>query len=174
MAGERTSFRRRIAVALATAGVVSAVSVGAGAAYAYWTSQGGGNGSAITTTGASATVHVIAVTGGTDPSTLLSPGQTAELVLELSNPNSYPVTIAGIAQDGDVTPSGGSGPGAACTGGSSGNTGVSVPTQAMSVPLASGGAVSVRVPAGASMSPGSASGCQGASFQIPVTVTVQR
>ena len=66
------------------------VSVGAGAAYAYWTSQGAGSGTAITTTGASATVHVIAVTGGTDPSTLLSPGQSAELVLELDNPNSYP------------------------------------------------------------------------------------
>jgi hypothetical protein len=158
---------------LASAAVVATVSLGAGAAYAYWTSHGAGSG-AVTTTGAGATVHVIAVTGGNDPATRLAPGGTAELVLELSNPNSFAVTISGITQNGDVTPNGGSGPGAACTGGAGGTTGVSVPSQGISVAVASGAHVVVRVPAGASMSTGSASGCQGATFEIPVTVMVQQ
>jgi len=166
-------MRRRITVGLATAGAVAVISLGAGAAFAYWTNQGTGSG-AVTTTGASSTVHVIAVTGGNDPSTRLAPGQTSELVLELSNLNAYPVTISSITQNGDVTPNGGTGPGAACSGGAGGTTGVSVPSQAVSVVVASGGQVVVRIPAGASMNTSSASGCQGATFQIPVIVAVQR
>jgi len=171
VADRMTSFRRRIA-GLATAGLVALIGVSAGAGFAYWTSHSSGFGQA-TTDGAPAAVHVVAVAGGTDPSTRLTPGQTAELVLEITNPNPFPVIIAGISQDGNVAPSGGSGPGAACTGGGSGSSGVSVPTQVLSVPVASGVQVVVRIPGGASMSTSSASGCQGASFQIPVTV-VQR
>jgi hypothetical protein len=162
-------------VGLVAAGVVTATGWGAGAAYAYWTGRGDGSPAAgAATTTAPATVHVVAVTGAGDPSTLLSPGGTADLVLELDNPNAYPVTMTTIAQGGTVTPTGGGGPGAACTGGSDGTSGVSVPTRTVNVLVASGSPVVVHIPGAASMSTSSVSGCQGASFQIPVTVTVQR
>jgi len=174
MVGERHArFRRRVAVGAATAGIVAVTGLAGGAAYAYWTSHGNGSG-ASTTSGGSATVHVVAVTGGNNPLTRLTPGQTAELVLEVNNPNSYPVTIVSLTQAGDVTPSGETGPGAACDGGSGGTTGVSVPTQTMSVAVGGGAEVAVHIPGGASMDIDSASGCQGGLFQIPVTVTVQR
>jgi hypothetical protein len=53
-------------------------------------------------------------------------------------------------------------------------TGVSVPTQTVSLVVASGSQIVVHDPGGASMTAASASGCQGASFHIPVTVTVHR
>jgi hypothetical protein len=177
MAAEhQVPFPKSITVWLATAAAAAAICGGGGAAFGYWTSHGTGT-AVVATSGGPATVHLIAVTGGNTASTSLSPGQTADLVLELNNPNAYPVTIVSITQTGNVSPSGGTGPGAACTG-STGNTGdttgVSVPTQTVSLAVASGPQVVVHLPGGASMNTTSASGCQGASFQIPVTVTVQR
>lgn len=164
---------RLILIGFAATATFAALCWGGGAAFGYWTSHGNGT-VAVATAGGPANVHVIAVTGGNTPSTSLSPGQTADLLLELNNPNAYPVTIVSISQSGTVSPSGGAGPGAACIGGSGGTTGVSVPTQTVSVAVASGAQVVVHIPGGASMNATSASGCQDASFQIPVTVTVQR
>jgi hypothetical protein len=109
------TFPKRITVVLATVAAVVAVGWGGGAAFGYWTSHGAGT-AVVATAAGPAAVHVIAVTGGNTPSTSLIPGQTADLVIELNNPNAYPVTIVSIAQSGPVSPSGGTGPGAACTG----------------------------------------------------------
>lgn len=174
MAAERTpTFRRRIIVGLSLTGAVVAVS-GGGAAYAYWSGQSGAGSGVATTTPGLADVHLVAVTGGNDPSTLLSPGRAADLIVEVNNPNPRPVTIVSITQAGDVTPVGGTGPGPACTGGSSGTTGVTVPTQTVSLSVASGPQIVLHIPGGALMSMSSASGCQGASFHIPLTATVQQ
>jgi hypothetical protein len=162
------------ALGLVTAAVIAILGLAVGGAYAMWTAHATGS-AAVTAAGAPSTVHVIAVSAGTNPSTALVPGSSGDLVVELNNPNTYPVTIVAIAQNGDVATSGGSGSGTACAGGSSGNTGVSVPTNnALTVSVASGAAVVVHIPGAVSMSSSSASGCQGASFQIPVTLTVQR
>jgi hypothetical protein len=99
-------------------------------------------------------------------SSKLIPGATADLSLQLNNPNGYAVTVTGISQNGTVTVVGGSG----CT-----TSGVSVPTKAgLSVTVASGNNAVAHIPNGASMDISSDSGCQGASFHIPVTLTVQR
>jgi hypothetical protein len=95
------------------------------------------------------------------------PGTSADLTLTLDNPNSYSVTIVSITQNGSVTAVGGSG---TCS-----NTGVSVPAQsALNIPVASGAGVVVHIPNSVSMSATSDSGCQGASFHIPVTITVEK
>jgi hypothetical protein len=136
----------------------------AGGAYAYWTAHGSGSGTA--SVGTPLNVTVGAASGTT--SSLLVPGGSADLLVKLDNPNAYSVTIVGISQSGTVSVTGGTG----CT---AANAGVTVPTQAaLNVSVATGTGVVVHIPNGASMSTSSASGCQGASFQIPVTVTVQR
>jgi hypothetical protein len=153
--------RRRGLVIGATIAVV--VGLGAGSVFAYFTAVGSGSG--VASTGTAQDVTVIAATGGA-PSSSLYPGKTgADLVVELNNPNSYAVTIVGITQNGAAVPVGASG---TCT-----TTGVTVPTQSgLSVSVASGTNVVVHISNGASMSSSSDSGCQGAAFQIPVTLTV--
>jgi hypothetical protein len=145
-----------------------------GTAYAYFTSAGNGNGAAAS--GTAPSVTVIAASGFVASG--LIPGHTADLLIEVNNPNTNSVTITSIAQDGPVTVSGGDN----CTSDtgsepaiSLGNSGVSIPTQTdLSIVAPSGNAVLVHVPAGAAMSSASANGCQGASFQIPVSVTAQQ
>lgn len=144
--------------------VALVVGIGAGAAYGYFTSSGNGSGTAITGTAQSVTVD--AATG--TPSSDLIPGASADLTLTLSNPNSFAVTLTSISEIGStVTVVGGS----RCT---SANSGVSVPTQSsLSINVPAGTTI-IHIPSGAAMSTSSASGCQGASFQIPVTITVQQ
>ena len=100
-----------------------------GSAYAYFTSAGSGAGSAHT--GTAQQVTLVATTSGSALSNL-TPGETADLRVQLNNPNSFSVTIVGISQNGPVTVVGGGG----CTSDSGtwpsltlGNSGVSVPTQ---------------------------------------------
>ena len=168
--------RKLLVLTVAVAGALS-LGAGTGSAYAYFTSSGSGAGSA--TSGTTQQVTLIAATSGTALSNLI-PGGTADLRVELNNPNGFSVTVTGIAQNGPVTEVGGTG----CTSDSGtwpsitlGNSGVSVPTQTgLSITVASGPITNVviHVPTGASMNTSSASGCQGATFQIPVTLTVQR
>ena len=146
----RKAVRRR-AVAL-VGSVAILMGVAAGSAWAYWSTSGSGSGSAK----------------AGSPSTGLVPGGSADLVLTLDNPNGSAVTIVGVAQKGTANVVGGSG----CT---AANAGVSVRSQTrLSVPVAPGTGVTVHVPNGVSMSGSSDGGCQGASFHVPVTVTVQR
>ena len=100
------------------------------------------------------------------PNSTLLPGSTADLLVQVQNPSTFTLTIVGIAQNGTATPEGGSG----CT---SSNDGVSVPTKTgLSMSLAPGTQV-VHFSGAAAMSLSSASGCQGATFDVPVTLTVQ-
>ena len=152
-------MKRRFLIALtvtvATSGAL------ASAVYAYWRTSGSGSGTA--SVGTASNVTLLAASG--TPTSLLSPGGSADLLVTLNNPNSYAVTIVGAAQNGTVTAVGGSG----CT-----TSGVSVPTQSgLTISVASG-THTVTISNGALMSSSSDSGCQGASFQIPVTLTVQR
>jgi hypothetical protein len=158
----RLNLLRRTGLVLGTA-MALLLGLGAGAAYAYFTGTGSSNGSA--TVGTPQAVTVIAASGTV--SSKLIPGANADLLVELNNPNNYSVTITGISQNGSVSASGGIG---TCT-----NTGVTIPTQTgLSITVASGSNVQVHVPNGAAMDIATDSGCQGATFQIPVTVTVQR
>jgi len=161
-ASRRERRRRRARHLLAAFVLVSVMSGAGGAAYAYFTTVGSGHGSA--TVGTTLGVTVEAATGTV--SSKLIPGTSADLPLTLTNPNAFAVRITSIQQNGSVTAVGGLG---TCT-----TSGVSVPTNnSLSVALASGSHVAVHVPNGAQMSTASDSGCQGASFQIPVLITVR-
>jgi hypothetical protein len=165
--GER-NISRRVKLLVGSAAAL-AVGLGGGTAYAYFTSSGGGSGAA--TTGTAQPVTVLQITGSVSVSPKLYPGATnGTLQINLNNPNSYSVNIVSITGNGTVTGSGGVG---TCT-----TTGVTVNTQSgLSIPVASGNPVSVSVPNSVSMdatSSHSDTGCQGATFQVPVIITVQK
>jgi hypothetical protein len=154
-------MKRRLVIGAVA--VVVAAGLGVGAVFAYFAATGHGTGSA--TNGTAPTVTIQAVASGS-PNSARLPGSTADLLVQVQNPSSLTLTIFGIAQNGTATPEGGSG----CT---SSNDGVSVPTQTgLSMSLAPGTQV-VHFSGAAAMSSSSASGCQGATFDVPVTLTVQ-
>jgi hypothetical protein len=154
-------MNRRVVILGVTTVVL--LGLGSGAAFAYWRTTGAGSGSA--STGTVQSVTVLAASG--TPASLLVPGGSAELVLTISNPNTYAVTLTGLSQNGTLTVSGGSG----CT---AANSGVAVATaSALSVSVPAG-TNNVRVSSGIQMTAASASGCQSADFQVPVTLTVHK
>jgi hypothetical protein len=110
-------------------------------------------------------VTLVAATGTV--SGKLVPGGTADLLVALNNPNAFPVTITGIEQQ--------AGPVVATVVGCI-VTGVTVRTEVqagLSINVDRESTVRVNVPDGAAMSMASDSECQGATFQIPVIVTVR-
>jgi hypothetical protein len=155
-------MRRRFWV-LASMVAALTVGLGGGAAYGFFVSAGAGSGTA--TVGTTAPVTVLEATGTITNE--LYPGTTGDLLVTLDNPNTYPVAITAIAGNGTVTGAGGVG---SCT-----TTGVSVPSQSgLNISVASGSSVSAVIPGAASMGAASDTGCQGATFQVPVTLTVHK
>lgn len=153
------SFRGATALLIVVTGGFFAMQ----AASAYFKVTGNGSGQA--TAGTASAVTIEAASGTVN--SLLVPGASADLLVQVTNPNSFPVQITGISQNGSVAASTGTG---SCT-----TTGVSVPTRiGLSVAVAAGGHVAVHVPNGVSMSTTSDNGCQGRSFTVPVTITVQK
>jgi predicted ribosomally synthesized peptide with SipW-like signal peptide len=143
--------------------VALVVGIGAGTAFAYFTSTG--NGSGTITVGSVQSVTVVEATGTAVK--LLYPGTSGDLLVTLDNPNSFSVTIVSISGNGTVTGTDGQG---TCT-----TTGVTVPTQTgLSIAVAAGSNVSVVIPGGVSMDRTSESGCQGATFQVPISLTVRK
>jgi hypothetical protein len=156
------SARRRLVAVLAVVGVLA---VG-GAAFAYFTSSGSGTGGA--TTGTMSTVTLSATAGSA--STPLYPGGTGDVSFEVNNPNAYAVTLVSVAlkAGGSITHDAGH---STCT-----TTGVAFTNQS---------GLSTTIPANAtnfqvhlfgtvSMGATSSNGCQGATFSIPVTITVEK
>lgn len=154
-------MRRTILLIGAMAALV--IGLSGGAAFAYFTSSGSGIG--VTSIGSPSAVTVEAATGTV--SNQLQPGGSGDLLMTIDNPNSYSLKLISVSQNGSVASSGGN----SCTGATSG---VTVPTHsglAISIPS---GTNTIVVRNGVSMSSSSASGCQGASFQVPVLITVER
>jgi hypothetical protein len=143
--------------------VALVIGLGAGSAFAYFGRPVHDSGSARA--GMARSITVVQSTGAA--ATTLYPGATSDLIVELDNPNTYAVEIVGVSGSGAATSSGGIGN---CT-----TTGVTVPLQAgLSIAVAPGAAVVVHIPDGVAMGPSSSSGCQGASFKVPVALTVDR
>lgn len=156
------SPRRWLRMPLVFGSVIAlVVGLGAGTAYAYFT--GVGSGSGTTSVGTVQPVNVIQATGTV--TTRLYPGATGDLLVGLNNPNAFLVTIVTIQGNGSPTGSGGIG---TCS-----TTGVSVPTQTVSISVAPG-SQTIDVASAISMDLTSDSGCQGATFQVPVTLTVHK
>lgn len=160
----RRQRRGRLAlVGLATATTVLAG--GAGTAWAYiHGGSGTGSGSAKGATEGTVTALSPTVTG------TLYPGGTASLTVTLSNPDpNVTMTVLGLVSEGTITVNT-AGIGTCAT------TGVSLATPTSITPSTlSAGQSSVQVTfAGAlSMSGSSSSGCQGATFNVPVAVSTK-
>ena len=139
------------------------VVAGAGTAAAYFRTTGSGSGAAQT-----ATLLPVATLTPASVSGSLYPGGTEDVVLRLSNPNDFSVTLASVTADGPVSASGGLG---TCT-----TTGVTfdAPESFESIAALAPGETVITLPDAAVMSTSSESGCQGATFTIPVSVTVTR
>lgn len=156
----RTLSRRAMTI-ISVAGAL-AVGLGAGSAYAFF--SGSGTGSGATVAGTVSAVTVEQATGTV--SNQLQPGGTGDLLITVDNPNARALTLTSVTQNGSVTSVGGS----SCTGATSG---VSIPSSSgLSITIPSG-THTITVPGGVQMSSSSASGCQGASFHVPVLVTAQ-
>jgi hypothetical protein len=153
----RRISRRAAVVAV----LVLAVGV-AGIASAAWLASGTGSGNAKATTAQALTT----VDASADTTAQLFPGGTGDLVIKIHNPNSYPVQVQTITQNGTPTASGGSG---TCT-----TTGVSLTTISGATDNVPASSTAEFTHAGkVSMSNASDDGCQGATFTIPVSLSGQ-
>lgn len=158
-------MRKQVSRKLAVVTTVMALAI-VGLVFAAWTTNGTGSGYAKAGTAqALSTVDVSAST----TATLYPGGPAGDVTIRVSNPNTYPVTVTGVAGSGAITPDAGH---ASCT-----TTGVSFTDQTgltISVPAKVGavnGETQTTLSGAASMSNASVNGCQGATFTIPVTLS---
>ncbi len=142
-------------VAVLAIGAVGALA--ASAAFAAWTVGGGGTGTASATSSQNLTTSVATTTAA------LYPGVTgSDLYLTVNNPNPFAVTITSVNANGAATADAGH---ASCV-----TTGVTYTTTAVSEVVPASGSASFTVPSVA-MDNTSDTGCQGATFTVPVTFT---
>ncbi len=140
------------------------IGLGSGVAYAYLTSSGSGTGSA--SIGTMQPVTLVSATVA--PSTLLLPGSTGDVTLKVNNQNSFAVTLVSVTGTGGTITADGGHPG--CT-----TTGVTFTNQtSLNTSIPASTTATIDLPGAASMSTASSAGCQGATFFIPVTITVHK
>lgn len=159
---------RRLAAKSAAAAVALCLATGAGAAYAYWTAVGAGSGAAVNGTMRMVAVEALVAGDGTQNS--LVPGGTADVAVRAFNPNSFPVKVQAIRGNGAATADANH-PG--CT-----TTGVTfmdpADPLAPAITIPANTSVLITLPAAAAMSLASSSGCQGATFSLPVTLEARK
>jgi hypothetical protein len=146
---------RRITAGSLLFGIIAVSSV----AYAAWTATGGGQGYAKAGTAqALTTVDVSATTTAT-----LYPSHTGDVLLKITNPNPYAVTVTTVTGSGAIT----SAP-AACNL----STGVTFTNQTgLSLVVPASSAAQFTLTGAAAMSNASDNSCQGSIFTIPVTLS---
>lgn len=155
-------MRYRIYLLIMSAVVVGGL--GAGAAFAYFTSGGKGTGSASIGTMSAVTVATTTAT----PSAALLPGGTGDVTLEVTNRNGYAVTLVSVTGTGGAITADSSHPG--CT-----TTGVTFTNQtSLSTAIPASSTSTIDLHNAAAMDATSSAGCQGATFSIPVTITVHK
>ena len=148
----RRARRRIVALVVGTAGALAAT-----AAFAAWTVGGGGTGTATATSASALTTSAATTTAA------LYPGITgANLYLKVNNPNPVPVAITSVNANGAAVPDAGH---STCV-----TTGVTFTTTAVTQTVPANGNLSFTA-AGVAMTNASDTGCQGATFTIPVTFT---
>ena len=142
-----------------------ALVLGSVTALAYFFGTGAGSGSA--TTGTLQTVTVAAVSG--TETTPLLPGGSGDVILNVTNPNPYSVTLVSVTGNGTISADG-SHPGCVATGivTFSDQTGLTqnIPGNGITTP--------VDLPGASHMALSAANACQGATFSIQVAVTVHK
>lgn len=131
----------------------------AGLVYAAWTTSGSGSGYAKA--GTAQPLTTVDVSASTTPT--LYPGSNGDVLIQISNPNSYPVRVTSISGNGAITADAGH-PG--CV-----TTGVSFADQTgLTIDIAANSNATRTLTNAASMTNASDNGCQGATFTVPVTL----
>ena len=142
--------------------------IGAGSAYGFLATHGSGTGLA----GVGTMQTVTMATAGT-PSTPLLPGGSGDVVFSVTNPNNFPVSLVevGLEADSAITPDE-SHSGCATT---DGNPAVTLKVPANDLPVAIGADTTVQVDLAhaATMDAAATSNCQGATFDIPLSITAR-
>lgn len=134
----------------------------AGVAHAYWRTTGSGAGQA--TTGTLEVVTIEATTASDVGSSRLQPGGSADVVLKVHNPNAYDVGVVSVTLAGPIT--------AESAIGTCATTAVTF-TDPGTVATLVPGTQTLVLTGAATMGTSADSGCQGATFRFPVTLTVQ-
>ena len=153
-------MERRVGKKLTAGALFLGVALASGVAFAAWTATGSGNGYAQAKTAvALTTVDVSAST-----TAQLYPGGTGDVLIKITNPNPYAVTVTGVAAGGAIT----SDKGATCNG-ATGVTYTAPTSPSLAVPA--GSSAQFTLTGAVAMSNASNNACQGAIFTIPVTLT---
>lgn len=134
----------------------------AGLASAAWLSSGGGTASSRAGQALPPTTAVVPGTAFT--TNLLYPGTSGDVKITVNNPNVYPVRVTSVAPTGAPTAAGGVG---TCA-----TTGVSLTAASPGTAIPANGSATLTLAGAASMTSASETGCQNATFTIPVTVAI--
>lgn len=139
------------------AGAALAVGLVSTVVLAEWVATGTGSG-AVRAVEAQALV-----TEAATPDAALYPGGTAALVVQVRNPNPFPVTLTSVTGNGEITSD--------AIGCDATNHGVTFTDQTgLSIPLPAGTTTTVTLSDAVAMAPTSADACQGATFTVPVSL----
>jgi len=158
----RHKLTRRLGLVIVI--VTALLAAGTATAFAYWRSTGSGTGSGTTGT---MTINVTALqSGDTTGETTLIPGGTGDVLLRVNNPNGYSVQVSAISANGSISASN------SCS--TSGVTFTSPASYAAAQFTLAPGSNLLRLSSALAMNLSVSSACQGATFTIPVSVTVQR
>lgn len=150
-------------------GATSAVVMGGGVAFAYWSANGTGSGAATAGTALAVNGSVKAVQSS---STLLYPGGSAPLIVNVHNPNSFSVNVTGLSLAAGTKPDGVSGGQSSCTATSSGVTLIAGNATGLPQSVGAGSDATFTIPGGVAMAIGSDNGCQSASFTFGTGISV--
>lgn len=169
IAANHASRPFRIAIRALTVALIVSVGLLSGTAYAYFASSGSGSGRA--NVAKMSTVTLVAVVT-TTPKTDLYPGHSGDVLLKVNNPNPYPVTLVKVTWTGGAITADAGHPSCTTTGVTFVNwTGtISIPPKTATNGYPNG--YPVHLTGHATMGDASSSGCQGATFSIPVIITV--
>lgn len=156
-----TFVKKRLLVS--TISGLAAILITAGLVYAAWSASGTGNGGAAATVAQGLTVTAITPSGAA--ANLYPGGPAGTVYFTVANPNPYAVTITSITWG---TPT--SGNPTACA-----NSNISLapgaPTSvSISIP-ANGTSATIGVPGVLDLLHSAPDGCQGQSFNVPMTIT---
>jgi hypothetical protein len=168
----------RIGRFLAAAVAFTAVAGVSGVSFAYWHSTGQGSGAA--SIGSMQTVTIEALVTADSPTERLYPGGPArDVTIKVKNPNAFTVDVFSIATNGGTVTADSGHSSCSNTGVSFSFTNMSLITQGTNPTpnktLSGNSTVTLlHLPGAATLSMTSDSGCQGATFSIPVTLTVHR
>jgi hypothetical protein len=160
--GPRRAGRLSRATVLIALAALAAALGAAGIAVAAWLSSGSGKPGLAAATALAPTTTAVA--GSAVTTGLLTPGTTGTAVVTVTNPNPYRVKVLTIGPNGAATATGGAG---TCA-----TTGVTFTVQQPGVVLAAKASSTLTLAGAVAMSTTSETGCQGATFTVPVTVGV--